>query len=438
MPHQPRDRSKQMSLIVLSLILLMGAISACQPSFHLPDKAPLSTVPCNAAAEQLLFKEQAQANDQGPALLYVAQHDQLYAIDGRRRVVLWCRRLVHTDNPERRLAPEFAALRRSGHSLYSGTSSGLLVALDADSGQVRWVANNYSLFEDQDWVAPTVDEQRQLIYGVDSRVGFYAVGSVDGKVRWQQDLSQGLPAQAQVVPELVPKVSGNVAVAAVPVFLGPGPYTGNVLLLGVEAQTGRRLWEHLWPLGKNLNLEKPLEVERGVIGLVLRGEGLLGIRAIDGKLLWEIKLQGVSSPRLAGAADGVFYLQTEKGEKEVLWAVDATSGQVRWKATIEERGDLLATVGDQALYLSSLEGVIDALEVKSGKLLWKQQLVANEDSWVPMSWPIVEGNTVYVLTSGVEARGPYVLHAVSHASGQEEWAMIFGDEGDWIVPVLGA
>ncbi|MBX5449377.1 PQQ-binding-like beta-propeller repeat protein [Thermogemmatispora sp.] len=437
--RQLLNGTKWTSLWVLSLVFLIGTISACQPLFPQSSAVPLSTVPCGATGDRVLFRGQARADGQGQALLYVGDHDRLYAIDGQRGRVLWCRRLVSTDSEEESISPDFAALRRSGHSLYSGTDEGRLVALDADSGQVRWVAENYDFFGNEDWEAPTVDEQRQLIYGVDSSIGFYAVGSTDGKMRWQQNLSQGLPAKSQVLPRLLPKVSGNVAVAAVSVYTRAGSNSENLLLLGVEAQTGKRLWEHLWPLGKNLRLQEPLKAEQGVIGLLIDGKGLLGIRVTDGKLLWEIQLQGTSYSRLVGAAEGVFYLQIEAGKNPQLWAVKAASGRVLWKVIAEEGGGLWTAVDRQTLYLTGEDGGLEALEVGSGHKLWRQQIAANAGhDWMPMSQPVVEGNTVYVLTSGLEANGPYVLHAVDRVSGKVEWEMTFGERGYWIVPVLGA
>lgn len=84
-----------------------------------------------------LWGDRRPGTIRGQALLYVGDHDHLYAIDGQRGRVLWCRRLVHTDSAEGSGTPEFAALRRGGRSLYSGTEEGRLVALDADSGQVE-------------------------------------------------------------------------------------------------------------------------------------------------------------------------------------------------------------------------------------------------------------------------------------------------------------
>ena len=119
-----------------------------------------------------------------------------------------------------------------------------------------------------------------------------------------------------------------------------------------------------------------------------------------------------SSPAVVG---GVVYAGSYDG---YLYAVDAASGELRWRYATDEDGvSSSPTVVDGVVYIGSRDKFLYAVDAASGELRWRY----GTGAWVN-SAPAVADGIVYV--------GSYdhSLHAVDVASGERRWWYETGDE----------
>ena len=119
-----------------------------------------------------------------------------------------------------------------------------------------------------------------------------------------------------------------------------------------------------------------------------------------------------SSPAVAG---GIVYIGSYGG---YLYAVDAASGELRWRyETAEDGVSSSPTVVDGVVYIGSRDKYLYAVDAHSGELQWRY----GTGAWVNSS-PAVAGGIVYA--------GSYdhFLHAVDAVSGELRWRYETGDE----------
>jgi outer membrane protein assembly factor BamB len=159
-----------------------------------------------------------------------------------------------------------------------------------------------------------------------------------------------------------------------------------------------------------------------VDGSVYFGSGDHNIYALDaatGKLQWKAKAGDVvhSSPAVA---DGVLYIGCWDG---MFFALDAKTGQLRWKFStgVDATHFMQGIPGSPAIsagvvVFGSRDNNIYALEAATGKLLWK---LDNQGSWVIAS-PAIEDGVVYVTTSD-----SMKLRALDLMTGQSKFEVTY-------------
>jgi eukaryotic-like serine/threonine-protein kinase len=136
----------------------------------------------------------------------------------------------------------------------------------------------------------------------------------------------------------------------------------------------------------------------------------------------------LSSPVVA---DGIVYFGS--GDTNV-YALDATSGQLKWKF---ETGDVVhasPALADGILYIGSWDSYFYALDAKSGKELWRFK--TGEDAEIH--------NQVGIQSSAAISDGIVYFgcrdsnfYAVDAATGKERWR--FNNKGSWVIgsPAVG-
>jgi outer membrane protein assembly factor BamB len=286
----------------------------------------------------------------------------------------------------------------AGGMVYFGAGDGNVYALNAETGAFVWKASGYG---------PAVAEG--AVYVMSSDAFLDALNGKTGAQVWSYNIQ---------IPAEVPVVSGGTVyvtaetVAGYDSFalnastgflywrsfiwsnpgLGPPAVAGGVLYVGASGGSsgpdllalsyGSVLWQY------------PIEVASSpavVNGVVYAGSADDNVYALDentGALLWKYSTAGSvnSSPAVAG---GVAYAGSEDGN---VYALNASTGALIWKHSV---GYFAASpaVANGVVYVVSGDGndyPVNALDAKTGALLWKYALTGRQPSD-----PIVVNGMVY-------------------------------------------
>ena len=245
-------------------------------------------------------------------------------------------------------APDWDGRERLGDNLYSDS----VVALDADTGELKW-HYQFTPHDEMDYDATQVPvladimwrgrprkvmlwaNRNGLAYVLDRTTGEFLLGRPFVKVNWMDGFDpDGRPIR---VPGRVPSPEGTLIM---PTVLGAtnwappsySPSTGlfyvslweNTGTVAVEGQFPRPAGQGRTPMGRtgltpNFNREE---------------EGYGAVRAFDPQTLeatWEFKMNDITwAGVLTTASDLVF----GGGKEGYFFALDARSGQLLWRATL--------------------------------------------------------------------------------------------------------
>ena len=284
------------------------------------------------------------------------------------------------------------------------------------------------------WKFPTGDRiisspvmQNTVLYFGGDDGNIYAVDAETGRQVWKRQTAGPVPSTPAVANGIVYAVS----------------YDGKLYALTAEtgavrwkfATDGERRFEAKGLNGlepKNQTIADPFDVflSSPVVseGSVYFGSGdgnLYAVDAISGDLKWKFKTGDVvhASPAYA---DGVLYFGSWDS---YFYAVDAVAGKEKWRFHGGEDPVIhnqvgfqsSATVADGVVYVGCRDSNLYALEAKTGKEKWRFN---NEMSWV-ISSPAVTQGRVFFATSDSS-----LFHGVDAATGksivkQQEKAYMF-------------
>jgi outer membrane protein assembly factor BamB len=251
------------------------------------------------------------------------------------------------------------------------------------------------------WRAPTEGDvissptiANGVVYVGSGDGGLYALDLATGTRRWRYDAGSAIPSSPAVGDGLVFATAADGSIFA------------------VDANTGARRWRLM--TGPDLSL--PWGHESGdyyrssptyVDGTVVVGAGDGGVYALDaasGQRKWRAQTEGRvrASPAVANRR---VYAASFDGR---VYCLDLASGAVRWKYNTE--GTTLASasygfdrrsiqsspaVDDGIVYVGARDGFLYAIGAEDGKLRWR---VDHKISWVITS-PAVSGHTIYAGSS---------------------------------------
>jgi outer membrane protein assembly factor BamB len=278
--------------------------------------------------------------------------------------------------------------------LYVSSTFGLLTALDAATGEIRWQQK----LEATGSGTPTV--QGDLVYLVSGGDTAWAIETANGRVRWQTSTS---PDQANVLGGAAPVVTDKLAIFAF----------GNGELQATFRQGGLRVWDAIVSGQRRFSaLSRVADITGDP---VLAGDTLyvgthsgrmVALNAANGERLWTATDGAISPVWVAGGS--VFAIS----DRNELMRLDARDGTRIWGVKLpnftERRprrqvevvahyGPILA--GGQ-LVVASNDGQLRFFDPVSGAQTHSVQVPGGATSA-----PIVAGGTLYV----VGARGQ--LHA---------------------------
>ena len=222
-----------------------------------------------------------------------------------------------------------------------------LVALDAATGETRWTRPSVGCFICSPAVAKGI-----LYVGAGPASGrrLLALDARSGAARWSFRPQAGTDFSWSASPA----VAGSRVFQAA--FVGRG--TKKYSLYAFTASTGKRVWKA--PVGSSelLTSSSPA-VANGVVYYVSPGNRIYALRASNGKRLWSRTIAtSASSPVVAG---GVVYF----GAGLTVYALDARTGKTLWRGhTTADPSDPAVTGG--TLYIGSGDGVTRAYRLPAG------------------------------------------------------------------------
>ncbi|HEV2292591.1 MAG TPA: PQQ-binding-like beta-propeller repeat protein [Tepidisphaeraceae bacterium] len=285
-------------------------------------------------------------------------------------------------------------LVRAGDGLFVTTMAGDCVALDPRTGEQRWrVKTGGPVFS-----TPHVDGGVVYFGSADHHV--YAVEATSGNVKWKYKTGGG-------------------------VFAGPAVARGVVVIpsvdkkiYGLDAATGEVKWT--LPIGGMVQSKCATDGER-----VFIGDWVNTLRAIGpakGEQLWEVKMgrtaKGIIatpySPAIASPAvgDGKVYITTNDG---VLHALDTKTGHMVWEWWEKDKNKLGYSgplFHDGRIYVAiGDEGRTFCLDAAKGDLIWS----CDTDSVIyDSSFAFAAGNVFIGNVSGQ-------FNAIDAQSGKIAW-----------------
>lgn len=334
----------------------------------------------------------------------------LVALDARTGRELWVRDITSTPTAGVDIQPTvfggmvFAStVPVSIDGIYQGGDRGVLHALDASTGKVRWT---FDTVDSPDvwgnpkvnsgggaWYPPSIDPRRGLIYwGVANPAPFpgtkehpngssrpgpnlytnsvVALDVATGKLDWYHQVHpHDLFDRDQVHTLIARPKAGPVVVSA-----GKGG-----VIVGLDPRSGARRWRAKVGLHRNDDLTElpgPTTVAPGTFGGVLTppatADGVVYVPVVNAPI--ELR------------PDEVSYFGAKLGQLpgEVV-AIDAVTGRIRWTRKVP--GDPLGatTVVNDLVVTALLDGTVLALDRGTGKQVWSTKAPGGVNGWMAVS-----------------------------------------------------
>ena len=195
-------------------------------------------------------------------------------------------------------------------------------------------------------------------------------------------------------------------------------------LQALDALTGELLWSHKPPNVSSVVVEDGIVYFIPVTGRSehnnLPETEQHAVNASTGKLLWTYKTLGLHLT-VPTVVDGQVYFNVylHSARGSYLYALDSSSGELRWRYFIGDLAEVLPAAANGIAYVSSPNGRFYALDASSGELLWTY----NTGTFY-FSSPLVAGNIVYfgasAHTDGLY-RGGHHLYALDASTGDLRW-----------------
>ena len=221
-----------------------------------------------------------------------------------------------------------------GGLVVAGSTDGQVVALDAETGAKKWQVRTSG----EVLAAPAIGQAAAIVRTVDGRVR--ALGLADGKELWINE---------QTVPRL------SLRGTAPPVLAGDAVVCGfdDGRVVAYAVGNGDRLWDA--PVSSSRG---KTEIERLV--------DIDGAVRVSGRDVYAVGFQG----------------------KLAMLALD--SGQVWWSRDLSSYRGL--ALGDEALYVSTADGHVEALQRRDGTTIWSNDALLRRG----LSAPALDGDAVVV------------------------------------------
>lgn len=238
-----------------------------------------------------------------------------------------------------------------------GTGDGRVIAREADSGKVRWVARVSS----EVLAAPTAGNGVTVVRTGDGRL--YGLDSETGRQLWVYERTVPTLTLRGIAP---PVIEEDIAMAGF----------DNGRFAAVSLKNGKMVWESplATPSGRS-DLERMVDVDAapviaGTTAFVSSFQGAVAALSIaDGKIIWT---REVSSYEELSVGDGRVYVTDDKGS---IWALSTEDGSSVWKQEALANRFVTAPIYFQGhVVVSDFEGYVHWLDAKTGEFEYREQV----------------------------------------------------------------
>ena len=359
------------SAAILAASLLSGAATARQ-RLGTPDPVPLTPSTLLPVATRWTVTLPAPA-----AAAPVASGDRLFAalFDGRVVAVS----LVDGSELWQVEQPVVGQPAAGGGLFHAATPAGL-VALDAETGDVRWASSQEASVS-----APLLWTAGWLIAGLETGV-LLALHAGIGGVVWMQVFDGGISVR--------PTIAGDRLYLSLD--------SGRIAAL--ELLTGEVVWER--PLGG-----APREIlVAGDLFVGATDNHFYRLSRLDGALRWRWRAGGDVAGLPAVDDEHVYFSSLDN----ILWALDRSHGGQRWRELLPVRPSAGPRHAEDLIMQGGLSRELNLRGPTDGTVYHRLQ-VSSELAFAPLAVPdpLSEGPLVLLLTADGE------LQAVGRASGPE-------------------
>jgi outer membrane protein assembly factor BamB len=262
--------------------------------------------------------------------------------------------------------------------LLGAALGGDLLALDANSGAIRWrFHTGGNVFS-----PPVVDQERMRIYFGSSDKSLYAV-DLNGMFLWSFATGDNIASRPLVVGSSV--IFGS----------------EDRSLYAVDAQTGALRWQTT--TGGPVVSSPALAAAENGEPLVIAGsdDGIVyALNVADGTPRWQFAAEGAVEAAIVVADDinhdidsPVAYVAARDG---FLYALNAASGELLWQSELDSPLRMAPAVGMDNLYVVDNRSRLHAVRRANGARLWT--LADEEYSGVPLALNIAEEGENVVVT----------------------------------------
>ncbi|MGP5323454.1 outer membrane protein assembly factor BamB [Halomonas sp. QX-2] len=272
--------------------------------------------------------------------------------------------------------PISSALTAIAGQVYLATGNGEVIALDQRDGSEEW----RSRVSSEVLAAPQANQQLLVVQSVDGRVT--ALDRATGEERWVYTSSQ---------PSLTLRGTGT------PMVIDPVSFVGlaNGRLATLDNRSGQPLWEMqiATPQGRSeverlVDLSgQPIISPDGRLFVTSYNGRVVALEATQGDVLWEADLSSRHTPILVGD-----FLFVVTDDSQVV-ALDANNGREIWRNDdLEDRWLTAPAFADGRLVFGDFEGYLHLIDAREGDIVGRTRV---HSSGISVR-PVTEGSTIHV------------------------------------------
>ena len=269
-----------------------------------------------------------------------------------------------------------SALTAIAGQVYLATGNGEVIALDQGDGSEEW----RSRVSSEVLAAPQANRQLLIVQSVDGRVT--ALDRATGAERWVYTSSQ---------PSLTLRGTGT------PMVIDPVSFVGlaNGRLATLDNRSGQPLWEMqiATPQGRSeverlVDLSgQPVISPDGRLFVTSYNGRVVALEATQGDVLWEADLSSRHTPILVGD-----FLFVVTDDSQVV-ALDANSGREVWRNDdLQDRWLTAPAFADGRLVFGDFEGYLHLIDAREGDIVGRTRVHSSGISVTP----VTEGSTIHV------------------------------------------
>jgi alcohol dehydrogenase (cytochrome c) len=336
----------------------------------------------------------------GYGRLYGATESQAFALDLQTGKQVWTSRpLIANKQSGIDMAPQVAdgrvyisTIPGSSTSFYAPGARGTLYALNAATGSTIWswstVKGGAKLWGDPKvnsggglWYPPAIDSQGRVFAGVANPAPLYgtptdpnnkdrpgadlysssiaALDGATGKLLWYYQVTPHdiRDYDCQVSPMVIGSGSSEEVIG--------GCKSGKVVAL--DANTGKRLWED--NVGEHIHDIGPLPKKTELVCPGTFG-GVESPMAAQGGVVYVPYMNLCAHASATGSTLGAGGKSISFNGTGGVSAINATTGKIMWTAHFPSIDVGAATVANNVVFTSTINGKIYALSTTTGKTLW--------------------------------------------------------------------